>query len=262
MEVIIKKLASLIKVSDLMTSNVQFYEDLENPVEFCIKRDIEKLPLKDMKRYKLYNKSSKTFSEKVISFEEIISSEMSIDKFIEKTKAGDLFFVVSNNRIIGVIHFCDLINSWAYVYFYAIFHEFEKEVRKVLGDNDKHNTDFIRWYEAEKIEQNKDENARKQLKNKIEQIKKKKEKIILPKFQHFDLRDLLDFMIYEKIKINNFEIDKDIFNRIADIRNIIMHHKDISPRQNNFGEGGELLYRRDHYDKFLEGYFWLIEVLK
>ncbi|PJE81414.1 hypothetical protein COU58_02540 [Candidatus Pacearchaeota archaeon CG10_big_fil_rev_8_21_14_0_10_32_42] len=262
MNSIVLRIAELIKVKDLMTSDIYYYSGLPEDIEFCRDRDIEWLPLRSSRKYMLFDKKTETFIEREIKQEEIISPEMIISDYIEATKKADLFFVMDKTSLIGIIHFSDLINSWAYIYFYAIFHEFEKQVRDILSKKDKHNEDFFEWYKNTKINNlEKNEEKKLAIKN-LERIEKEKREIILPKFQYFDLRDLLKFMKYEKIDINGFPIENKVIKSIPDIRNTIMHHKDISPRQNNEGVGSKFLYRRDAYDKFLEGYDLTLRMLK
>jgi len=253
---VISDLRNLIQVKDLMTKEVKFYEDLNERerVEFCGKRDIDHLPSRDFKRYMLFDKRDKTFSESDILNEEKIAPSLNIHEFIKLTEPKSrLFFVFENNKMIGIIHFCDLINSLAYVYFYALFNFFERKLRNILKEEDVENEDVLNWLKVKNTPESKE---------KIVLFKDKQEKYHLPEFQHFELGDLLKFMLYQKLRIDNHEISREIIKNVPKVRNSIMHNKDIVKRQENSDIEKEMLYDWEDYKEFLKVYFWLLEVLE
>jgi|SRR3989339_54498 len=250
MSSISSKIAPLIKINDLMTKEVKFYEDLGNPTEFCQNKDIDILPSEDFKSYMLFNKSNKNFSKEEIVRDETLSPSDSITDFIEKSRKNNLFFVIDNGEVVGVIHFCDLINSLAYVYFYCLFNEFERKIRDILIKNNLKNEDMCNWLRYKKTPESL---------GKVKRFDEMQRKTKLPKFQHFDLIDLINFMQNKRIGLK----EKISTDKMIKVRNSIMHHKDISSRQERTNDmDKEMLYERKDYDLFLDVHDFLIEVLK
>ena len=165
-------------------------------------------------------------------------------------RKNNLFFVIDNGEVVGVIHFCDLINSLAYVYFYCLFNEFERKIRDILIKNNLKNEDMCNWLRYKKTPESL---------GKVKRFDEMQRKTKLPKFQHFDLIDLINFMQNKRIGLK----EKISTDKMIKVRNSIMHHKDISSRQERTNDmDKEMLYERKDYDLFLDVHDFLIEVLK
>lgn len=248
----INHLEMSIIVRDLMTSEVEFFKNESESKKFCEKRDIEKMPLEsNLKEYMQFDKGKKMFRKKRIFDSDLISPNLNIVNFIEKTKKKDLFFVSDGREIIGVIHYCDLINSVAYVYFYALFNLFEKRLREGLIYAKCSNKDLLDWLKEKSEEGEK----------KAEDYEKRIKETKLPPFQHIDFRDLLSFCYGAGIIPENPKIKpKNELDFLARLRNNLMHNKDLSCRQDR--ENNEMLYERKDYDRFLKAYYKIKELNK
>lgn len=252
-EKILSQIESLILVEELMTKELFFFKNKEESKEFCLKRDIDKLPIKNSNKYYMsFNKRTGRFIKKKMKEEDTISSKSSLPEFLEKTKKRDLLFAFENKKLVGVMHFCDLIHSSAYVYFYSILNVFERLLREGLIHLGKKDEDIIIFL---KKEGSKD----------IEELKKSILEKKLPSFQHIGLRHLINYSLSEKIislQHNSKKELKEKIQKIINFRNTIMHNKDISSRQGSKEISSEMLYERKDYNKFLEAYYVLNSLIK
>jgi len=248
LEKILPKIESIVLINKIMKSPPYFFNGKDLPNLFCKERDIDRLPLNETsKEYMFFDKISQKFKKNKIGVKDSISSKENISDFIKKTRKKDILFVFKNKKIVGVIHFSDLISSIGYIYFYTMINLFETALRKKLVLQKNNNEDFLKYLQKKGIEN----------KTKIERYEEHFEKENLPPFQQLEFLDLIKFADNKKIiyfgKISNKKI-KEKINCLRLFRNNIMHNKDMFSRQNEDFLANEMLYKREDYDKFLEAY--------
>jgi len=136
-----------------------------------------------------------------------------------------------------------------------LFNVFETTLRQKLANLGKTNDDIINWIKKDNFKGN----IKEKRVDKYERYERNIKQIKLPDFQHIELRDLLKFLgdVYPSFKMN-----KEKIQTIINIRNNIMHNKDISSRQSTTIDiNKEMLYERKDYEKFIKGYDIIIEQL-
>jgi len=253
---ILSQIRSMILVEELMVKELFFFKNREESKEFCLRRDIEKVPIKNStKYYMFFNKQTKRFTKKKFKKEDTISAKSNLSELIDKTKKRDLLFVLDNKKLVGVIHFCDLISSTAYIYFYSILNVFERLLREKLILIKKEDKDILLFLK----------NRESSNKEKLEKLEKNIYEQKLPPFQHIELRDLLYYSLSEKAISLQYTSKKELkkgIQKIIDFRNTVMHNKDFSSRQDSGNIPSEMLYERKDYNKFLEAYDILISFIK
>lgn len=260
-EELINKIENMIKVEDLMTQiiSVEFWTDKKTinsqiNSQICENKDLSFLPTKDEQFYYEY-KGKGEFSEKTeISKNIRISPKMSIDKLIKHFSSYKINFVFEEEKMVGIIHISDLINIYVYTYLYAIFSWFEQTLRDLLYPNYK-NEDIIMFLRL-KLKKRTDllDKEQKEKEKEISDLEKNIDKVKISEFQHFNLRVLLKF-IHEKNLINKgWSIrNKDHINNLVNVRNTIMHSKDLMSR-NEDSEIDFSFYNEEDFDKFFVVY--------
>lgn len=222
----------------IMTSDVLFYGDAfkEDCKTFCNKRNITYLPSGNNANvcYKLdggeFKKKGIEESQRVEVTDKIFDNSI-LDKF----RRHHVLFVYRNNKIAGIVHFCDYNRDSVFLNIYPLLLQFERELRKLLISHGLRNEDMIEFFKNHSGKEHYPEKFEHYTSEKIQKGMKE-----LEPFQAFDLKDLIGL-------VNSKDILR-MSENICDLRNHIMHVKNIVKHKNY--EISSLIYSFESFDRF------------
>lgn len=194
-------------VEFIMTKNVAFYESTKNALEFCNERDISVLPSHD--NLHVYELKDNEFVKRVIqSTEKLKVTDFIFDRQVmESFEHSFVKYVYDNEKIVGILHFCDYNRKAVYIYVYGLINELEELIRDDLTNNGYTDKDLLEYYK------DKDE-IYKNMHKRYEESKGK-----LGPFQFADLKPLIRF--------HNHSLRTKINDSISELRNDIVHSKQL-----------------------------------
>jgi len=217
-------------ISDIKTSSVIFFDrDFKDEcLRFCRTREISVLP--DINDHtKCYILNDQDFDQKNITADELIDDSIPIfsDIIIKKFHNSDILFTKNlSGHISGVIHFCDYNKSIVNSYLYQQFRLLEQSIRDLLVIHKKCNDDLLKFISA-------------QTNRRLSSRQKNNTQI---PFSEFNLSDLILFAANEKII--------SIPYKIKDIRNDVMHMKDLVKRKDF--TNNDLAYDKSSFFNFFD----------
>lgn len=218
-------------ISDIKTSSVIFFDnDFTNEcLNFCKTREISVLPdIHDHTKCYILNDQD-GFEQKSITTNNLTDDSTPIfsDVIIKKFHQSDVLFTKNlSGYISGVIHFCDYNKSIVNSYLYQQFRLLEQSIRDLLVMYGKNNNDLLRFMATQT---NKKPSS------------KQKNNTQLP-FSEFNLSELILFARDEEIINIPYEI--------KDIRNDVMHMKDLVKRKDFINN--DLAYDKSSFFNFFE----------
>lgn len=250
-------------IADICVYDLFFYDEKRTKelVKFCKENNISYLPSKD--RRSVFRLSGDHFEKSelgewlILSPNDLIFSEKTIEKFKE-VNHNEIRFVLSDDKIVGVVHLIDYNKEFIYTELYRSLYQFEQNIRYLLKNSNQTNEHFIRWA-IDRSENYQKEKERKYWKKRIEDIRPgDPDKDTLRKaanpFQTFLLSDLLSYVGSLK---ELGDVSKHV-NRskrsVENLRNWVMHSKDItatgSPDVSD--ETNQIIYNYDGAKKFIQ----------
>lgn len=240
-----------------------FYYDEKNEkelVEFCESNNISYLPAKNRKNvYKLIDgafEERKLLNEQKLNPYDRIFENSTLKKF--KAQGHDeVYFIVENHLIRGVVHIVDYNNEYLQVELYRALLRFESNLRRYLVKSGKKNQDFIDWvkekYSHALLDRN--ENDIKHWGRRVSEISPEDKKKLnevnlkmaeLSPFQSFYLKELLNFAkelgLFEGVKLHTHEI--------STLRNKIAHSVDLTSERRT--DDGDLVYNFKHLKTYIQ----------
>jgi hypothetical protein len=214
------------RFEDIMTTEIYFSEDFsENEAaKFLKERDITYLPSRINNSY-LYKLENNLLKPVKLEKDQRIDTEKSIfDKnVLGLFKKSEVLFVFSENKLVGVVHFCDYNREPVFIYGYSKILNFEKNLRNILIKHGLKNNDMKECFKA------KADNI--VFKKKYQDFDKLPIKSSEP-FQCCYLLDLISLLAHKKIL--------KISHKVNDLRNYIMHGRNIVEHKNY--EEANLIY--------------------
>ncbi len=228
--------------SDIQTTDLIYYDpDVKDGcLGFCQQRDIDCLPsLTDPNRF--FQRNSTGFEEKEVPPERIVDCKMPIfdPSLLEKFRTYYLLFVVANNQLTGVVHFCDYNRPTVHSYLFNLLSAYERSLRKLFCVNKLSNQDMLDYYQDRIDTCSGDEkNFYKRRKKGYENHKADHEK--LAPFECFYLSDLLELAGHRKVI--------EVQTGTCDLRNQIMHAHDLVNLDDPYR--GDLIYTLASFEKF------------
>ena len=185
---------------------------------------------------------------------------MNIVRFISHAINEEINFVYDNEKMISIIHISDLIDPFAYTYLYSLLSSLELTIREHLSLNFK-NEDILNFLKM-KMQRIEKQEIKEKRESEIKSIESNIDKIKIGEFQHFGFRTILNFVLEGDIKINHWKIkNKDTFENYVNIRNSIMHSKDIISRINDDSYMDFPFYKKDDFSQFFIIYKEIRELL-
>lgn len=164
---------------------------------------------------------------------------------------SNIVFVSSNSMVDGIIHFTNYENETVFSNLYRNFHVFEKHLRSHLISLDL-NFEYLKNYFEKKQSDSIKENDKRYYQKKLDRFKSDEFNEKNP-YQELDFGDLLNFTVSDEhdiVTLNKIDIiklkieDKKILDEITELRNQIMHHKQVS------GENKYSLHNFFAFEKF------------
>ena len=179
-----------------------------------------------------------------------------------ETTDSNIIFRVKNNLIDGVIHFTDYENTAVYSNIYRNLNVFETQLKEYLSNKGMSDADYLNYLKF------KHKKAYKKGKKTIEYYENEIARFVnnmsvdTRPFSNLYLNDLLKFSISSFTKKHQLGLDflndnstannNKIFEEINELRNIVMHHREIS---------GQTLFKPHEFEYF-KHFFHLNSVFK
>lgn len=234
-----------ITFSDIQTSDLVYFDASirDKCLQFCKDRDIDCLP-SIIDPMKFYRKTETDFVEESVKPEMMVdvSDYIFKDKLLKKFRDNHLLFVYMNEELTGVVHFSDYNRPEINLFIFKLFSYYERSLRKLLVSLRYGNKDILDYFKHES-ETKKTKKEQEYYKDKIDGYNKHLSRNeLLPCFERFDLKDLLEFAGHHKI----MNLDQ----KIAVLRNDIMHaHELVNKRDAN---RDDYIYDFESFEKFFE----------
>lgn len=243
-------------ISDIYVKEMFFYDEtnLTKLLKVCRDWGITYIPDRNRKQvHKLVNGkfSLQELSDDLIcNPTDLLFSDDTIANF-QSGNHDEVMFVIENEKIIGVVHIMDYNNEWLYLAAYKLLYQYEKRLRKFLVQRGESDQTLLEW-----IASNNNKIRTKKANGtgpfSISEIKKRKE---FKPFQTQNLSTLLEFSSEKgHLKYDYHQCLK----KIKDLRNWIMHSKDLAPKKQDNSLGGPI-YSIEHLKNFVHGFNLLFE---
>jgi hypothetical protein len=222
-----------------MTDEILFYENAfeQDCKIFCQRRNITFLPSKKDPDlcYKLIGEE---FKESQIETTQRVEAKCEIfdASVLAKFEKHYILFVYENNRIIGAVHFCDYNRDPVFLNVYPLLLKFERKLRDLLTSSGLENADMLEFFK----DHAKDNPVYEKKFIDFNYPKNRKKMSELEPFQMFNLIDL--------IALANSRIDLKIPENINNLRNTIMHSKNVVKHGNY--EVANLIYDFNSFRNF------------
>jgi hypothetical protein len=231
-----------VRISEIQTTDLIFYDPDFKDIcfQFCQQRDIDCLPaLTDPRKF--FQRNSTGFDEKEIPPKRIVDGQMSVfdPSILEKFHNHYLLFVMANNQVTGVVHFCDYNRPAVHSYLFNLLSAYERSLRKLFILKGKDNQDMLGYYQA-KIDtcSGEDKKKYKGRKNGYDKYKADNEK--LTPFECFYLSDLIELANHLKVI--------EVQSGTCDLRNMVMHAHDLVNLDDPYR--GDYIYTLASFEKF------------
>lgn len=211
-----------ITFADIQTSELLYYDPdiAKDCFQFCTGRAIDCLPSL-INPLKYYEKTGDGFSEEdVIVDRRVESGDFIFNPYLaDKFRKHSLLFVYSNGDLSGVVHFSDYNTSEVSQFLYTLLVSYEKSLRKLLVLSGLKNQDMLDFFN-QVAETTKKAETTKIYRKKVEDFEKNRlQNDLLPTFEKFYLKDLMELAKNHKI----IKVDQQINN----LRNDVMHAHDL-----------------------------------
>ena len=254
---------SPLHIDNVTSSRVVYFNQFKNDVCEKISKaiSIDCFPDSANSSYWLFENNQWTNKHIKYEFDVIDAFHQQVIGLFETTDSN-IIFRVKNNLIDGVIHFTDYENTSVYSNIYRNLNVFETQLKEYLSNKGLTDSDFLDYLKFKK------QKAYKKGKKSIEYYDKEINRfsdnmnVDSRPFSNLYLIDLLKFSVSsftnkhqlgldflkEKTIVNN----KIIHDEINELRNIVMHHRDIS---------GQTLFKPHEFEYF-KHFFHLNSVFK